>query len=39
MKGRKRLGEGKGEVGGGIAPWLLGDRRPCMYATPVRKNT
>jgi len=29
-KGREKRGErGKGEVGG-IAPWLLGDRRHCI---------
>ena len=31
-KGRRKRGsEGKrGKFGGGIAPWLLGDRRRCM---------
>ena len=27
--GKNGEGRGKGEVGG-IAPWLLGDRRPCF---------
>jgi len=30
-------GRGKGEVGG-VAPWLLGDRRPCSAVLNKRKH-